>query len=207
LGRRENCFKADTALHKSPCKLARFKDAPLLARPLSHLVSFQKSSSLTPMAKYWLLKSEPEEYSIEDLEKQEVGQWDGIRNYQARNHLRDMKEGDVAFFYHSCCKVVGIYGAMTIVSPESYPDPTAVDPKSEYFDKRIKDDKNPWVSVKVAFRERYNVPLPLPKIQELPLGPCPLTARGNRLSVIPLTEKQYDIIKRELDILNEDVQD
>jgi predicted RNA-binding protein with PUA-like domain len=80
----------------------------------------------------WLLKSEPHEYSIETLQEQEVGRWDGIRNFQARNFIREMGAGDTAYFYHSSCKQPGIYGRMTI-STTHYEDPTAVDPASPYF--------------------------------------------------------------------------
>lgn len=154
------------------------------------------------MTRYWILKSEPDEFSIEDLEKQQTGRWDGVRNYQARNYIRDMNPNDIAFFYHSSCKEPGIVGAMTI-SSAAYPDPTAVDKKSKYFDNRIKDDNNPWASVDVEFLHRYENPLYLPQIKALDLGACPLTARGNRLSVIPITESQYETIRREIVANNE----
>lgn len=159
------------------------------------------------MSRFWILKSEPKEYSIDLLEEQGTTQWDGIRNYQARNYLREMKQGDIAFFYHSSCKEVGIYGAMTVTSPESSPDPTATDKKSKYYDNRIREGRNPWVSVTVSFLERYKEPLLLDRLQDMPLGKCLLTERGNRLSVIPLTDRQFVMIKRELDVLNEGVQD
>lgn len=154
------------------------------------------------MPRYWLLKSEPDEYNISELEDQITGRWDGIRNYQARNYIRDMNEDDIALFYHSSCPKPGIYGLMSI-SGAPYPDPTAVDKKSKYYDKRIIDGKNPWMSVDVKFLEKFNVPLLLPQIRELPLGACPLTARGNRLSVIPVTDEQYELFVREARKLNE----
>ena len=154
------------------------------------------------MTRHWLLKSEPHEFSIEDLQQQQTGRWDGIRNYQARNLIKDMNINDIALFYHSSCPAPGIFGSMTITS-SFYEDPTAIDKKSKYFDKRIGTGSNPWASVDVAFRERLSVPLLLPQIKAIPLGPCPLTARGNRLSVIPLTEEQYNMIEREIKLLNE----
>jgi len=153
------------------------------------------------MPRYWLLKSEPDEFSIDDLQAHQTGRWDGIRNYQARNHIRDMNENDVAFFYHSSCKEPGIVGAMTITSA-AYPDPTAVEKGGKYFDKRAAEN-NPWASVNIKFLEKYTIPLFLPQIRTLPLGACPLTARGNRLSVIPLTDDQYEVLSREAKILNE----
>lgn len=153
------------------------------------------------MPRYWLLKSEPDEFSIGDLETQVTGRWDGIRNYQARNHIRDMNEDDIAFFYHSSCKEPGIVGAMTITST-AYADPTAVEKGGKYYDKRAAE-VNPWASVNIKFFEKYANPLYLPQIKTLPLGACPLTARGNRLSVIPLTEDQYQLLSREVKLLNE----
>lgn len=173
----------------------------LIRTSISLLVAFRKFSSLPIMSRYWILKSEPSEYSIDELEKQQTGRWDGIRNYQARNYIREMKENDVAFFYHSSCPEPGIVGSMTI-SSNSYPDPTAVE-KGKYFDKRIGEKENPWASVDIKFREKYENPLYLPQIKSLDLGPCPLTARGNRLSVIPITEEQYELLKREVVKLNE----
>jgi predicted RNA-binding protein with PUA-like domain len=160
------------------------------------------TTSQIKMTRYWLLKSEPDEYSIEQLETNGTGRWDGIRNYQARNLIREMNVNDVAFFYHSSCAHPGIFGSLLITST-SYPDPTAVEKGNKYFDKRIKDDNNPWASVDIQFKERFTVPLLLPQIKELKLGPCPLTARGNRLSVIPLTDDQFALLERELVCLND----
>jgi predicted RNA-binding protein with PUA-like domain len=154
------------------------------------------------MSRYWILKSEPSEYSIDELEKAQTGRWDGIRNYQARNYIREMQVNDIAFFYHSSCKEPGIVGAMTITST-AYPDPTAEEKGNKYFDNRIKDGNNPWASVDTKFLARYDKPLFLPQIKALDLGPCPLTARGNRLSVIPITEPQYEMLRRELVSMNE----
>eukprot|EP01032_Pedospumella_encystans_P023712 gene23712-26832_t len=157
--------------------------------------------STSIMPRYWLLKSEPDEFSIDDLQTQQTGRWDGIRNYQARNYIKDMNENDIAFFYHSSCKQPGIVGAMLVTS-SSYPDPTATEKGGKYFDKRAVET-NPWASVDIKFLKKYEEPLYLPQIKALPLGACPLTARGNRLSVIPLTDEQYQLLHREAKLLNE----
>lgn len=156
---------------------------------------------LIKMTRFWLLKSEPTEFSIADMEMQAKGRWDGIRNYQARNLIKEMNIGDTAFFYHSSCKEPGIYGSIKITS-EAYCDPTATDKCSKYFDSRTLKGSNPWASVDVEFLERYTIPLLLAEIKALPLGSCPLTTRGNRLSVIPLNDEQYDTLSKQISILN-----
>ena len=112
-----------------------------------------------------------------------------------------MKIGEKAFFYHSSCSSPGIYGLMSIIG-DPYPDPLSLDPKSEYFDKKATVEKNPWTSIDVRFEAEYKKPLLLNNIKDLPLGPCPLTARGNRLSVIPITEEQVNILLAELERTN-----
>ena len=103
---------------------------------------------------YWLMKSEPSDYSIDDLERDGMEPWDGIRNYQARNLIRDeMQVGDLAFFYHSSCKVPAIVGIMKIVS-EAYPDPTQFDPKSNHYDAKSNEDDPRWLLVDVAFERK-----------------------------------------------------
>lgn len=91
---------------------------------------------------YWLMKSEPDEFSIQDLQQLGTGRWDGVRNYQARNFLRQMAEGDRFFFYHSSCATPGIAGIGSI-ERAAYPDPTALDPQSPYFDAKANEAKNP----------------------------------------------------------------
>ena len=164
--------------------------------------ALSKSKVVTQMApRHWVLKSEPAEYGIQHLEREQTGRWDGVRNYQARNYLKDMREDDIAFFYHSKCPAPGIYGRMK-VSGKPYPDPTALDRSSDYYDKRATEDKNPWISVDFDFELKYEVPLLLSALKSMPLGACPLTAKGNRLSVIPLSSEQYDMINSELEKLN-----
>ena len=153
------------------------------------------------MKQYWLFKSEPEEYGIIDLAKAKKGRWDGIRNYQARNFIKTMKEGDFVYFYHSSCPTPGIYGLMEIVGAY-YPDPTAFDPSSPYYAQGHRSPKEPWLSIDVQFKEQFNVPLTLHEIKKLPLGQCPLINQGNRLSIIPLTIDQFDLIAHTLSLLN-----
>ncbi len=119
------------------------------------------------------------------------GRWDGIRNYQARNYINSMNAGDMALFYHSSCAEPGVYGEIKI-SSSSYQDPTAYDRSSPYFDAK---KPTAWKSVDVSFVQAFKMPLLLPTIRTLPLGPCPLTNKGNRLSVIPLSESQYATLK------------
>lgn len=174
----------------------------ILAVPIP--ISLALTTSVIKMTRYWLLKSEPHEFSINDLESVKQSRWDGIRNYQARNHIREMNINDIAFFYHSSTKYPGIYGSMNILS-DNYPDPTAIDKNSNYFDAKATTDINPWLSVDVSFRSRFDNPLLLSTLKSLPLGPCPLTQKGNRLSVIPITEEQYELIIREINSINDTI--
>eukprot|EP01039_Chlorochromonas_danica_P004397 gene4397-4819_t len=155
------------------------------------------------MTSSWIFKSEPNEYSIDSLAKKGTGTWDGVRNHQAKNFIATMKEGDIAYFYHSSCAQPGIYGKMK-VSGVAYPDSSAVDRDSKYYDPKAlgKDGNNRWLAVDVSFVAKYSHPLLLSDIRFLPLGPCPLTARGNRLSIIPLTSEQAHMIETELSRTN-----
>lgn len=157
------------------------------------------SPSTSPaVPQIWLMKNEPEEYSLDHLQRDGVGIWDGIRNYQARNFMRSMQVGDKAYFYYSSCAQPGIYGVMRIARP-SFPDPKALDRSSDYYDaKSAAAGKNPWDAISVRMECRYAHPLYLPRIRELPLGECRLTARGNRLSIFPLSLEQSRIIDEEL---------
>lgn len=138
---------------------------------------------------YWLMKSEPETYSIEDLKRENTTIWDGVRNYQARNFLREMKLGDLAFFYHSNCKIPAIVGLMIIVET-NINDPTQFDHNSPYFDEKS-TEKNPrWQTVKVQFKEilKESISLNLLKNTFTP-EELLIVKKGNRLSVIPVPEK------------------
>jgi len=144
---------------------------------------------------YWLMKNEPDDYSIDDLEKDDIESWDGIRNYQVRNMFRDqMKIGDEAIFYHSSCEVPAAVGLMTIAS-EAYPDPTQFDPKEKYFDPKS-DPENPrWLLVDVRYKRTLKRPITLKELKEdCRLNDFRLNQRGNRLSVFPVEKKYWDII-------------
>jgi len=144
---------------------------------------------------YWLMKSEPDVYSIDDLKKDKREPWDGIRNYQVRNMFRDqMKIGDLAFFYHSNCKPPAVVGIMSIVS-KAYPDPTQFDLKSRYFDGKS-DPENPrWLLVDVKYKRKLKREITLSELKEhKKLQDFRLNQRGNRLSVIPVTKKEWDLI-------------
>ncbi|MGB5257467.1 MAG: EVE domain-containing protein [Woeseiaceae bacterium] len=145
--------------------------------------------------KHWLMKSEPDAYSIDDLERDGRDMWDGIRNYQARNMMRDdMKIGDQIFFYHSNCKEPGIVGIAKVAS-EPYPDPTQFDKKSKYYDPKSKQDDPRWCLVDVEFvrKTRRNVTLTEIKAQKS-LEDMILTRKGNRLSIMPVSKKHWDKI-------------
>ena len=138
---------------------------------------------------YWLMKSEPEAYSIDNLEKEKVTIWDGIRNYQARNFMRRMEIGDIAFFYHSNCKPPGIVGLMEIVDKEII-DPTQFDENSKYFDSKAKKLKPKWDCVKVKFVSKSKEIISLPKLKSLfNEDELLVVKKGNRLSIIPVLKK------------------
>jgi predicted RNA-binding protein with PUA-like domain len=141
---------------------------------------------------YWLMKSEPDAYGIDDLERDRVQPWDGVRNYQARNMIRDdMAPGDQAFFYHSSCEVPAIVGIMKIAG-EAYPDPTQFDPDSKYYDPKSSPENPRWFLVDVAFERKLDRPVTLQEIkQDRALADFTLTRRGNRLSVFPVPAKHW----------------
>lgn len=143
---------------------------------------------------YWLMKSEPDEFSIKDLERFGAGRWDGVRNYQARNFMRLMSEGDRFFFYHSSCAMPGIAGIGSITRA-AYPDPTAIDPESPYLDVRASAANNPWSAVDIGFVERFDSTASLPRLKEASaLAAMPLVQKGSRLSVMPVTDGEWQAI-------------
>ena len=144
---------------------------------------------------YWLIKSEPDTYSIDDLERDRMEPWDGIRNYQARNMIRDeMTPGDEAFFYHSSCETPAIVGIAKIAS-RAYTDPTQYDSRSKYFDPKSTEDKPRWYLVDVAFVRKLQRPVTLREMKDHPgLKDFRLTQRGNRLSVLPVSESHWKLI-------------
>jgi len=147
---------------------------------------------------YWLMKSEPTTYSLDDLQNspKQTGFWDGIRNYQVRNFMRDeMKPGDLAFFYYSNCKVPGIVGIMEITDKAS-PDKTAFNPESRYFDPGSNPDKPRWLWVPVKLLERFEI-IPLAALRNNPaLEKMPLLKKGNRLSITPVSSGEWNAILR-----------
>ena len=144
---------------------------------------------------HWLMKSEPSEFGIDDLEGKRTEPWDGIRNYQARNMLRDeMKPGDLAFFYHSNCETPGIVGIMEIATA-AYPDPTAFDPADKHYDPRSDPDNPRWFLVDVRFGRKLARTIALAELKSFPeLGALPLVRRGNRLSVMPVSTVEWEFI-------------
>ncbi|MCS4502957.1 EVE domain-containing protein [Arhodomonas aquaeolei] len=146
---------------------------------------------------YWLMKSEPDVYGIDDLaaEPDQTDHWDGVRNYQVRNMMRDrMQPGDLAFFYHSNTKVPGIAGIMEIVST-GYPDHTAWDPESNYYDPKSDPDNPRWYMVDVRFQRRLERLIPLSELKAEPaLSEMALVKKGNRLSVMPVREAEWTAI-------------
>ncbi|WP_027883622.1 EVE domain-containing protein [Meiothermus rufus] len=136
--------------------------------------------------RYWLLKSEPQVYSIDDLAQQQSTLWDGVRNYQARNYLRAMQVGDLAFFYHSSTQPPGIVGLCRVLEAPC-PDPTQFDPHSPYFDPKSKPEQPRWWTVRVGFAAKFPSMLTLEALrQQFSPDQLPLLRRGNRLSVMPV---------------------
>jgi predicted RNA-binding protein with PUA-like domain len=148
------------------------------------------------MNNYWLFKSEPDEFSIDDLKTVGVEAWNGVRNYQARNFMRDeMKKGDALLFYHSSCPVPGVAGEATI-DRMAYPDPTALDKKSKYYDEKSTADNPRWLMVDVKFKKKYKKVITLDDLRAHKLLQDLLILRkGNRLSITPLTQDEFEFIQ------------
>jgi predicted RNA-binding protein with PUA-like domain len=148
---------------------------------------------------YWLMKSEPDVFGIDHLAARpdRTEPWDGVRNYQARNMMRDdMKAGDQAFFYHSNCKEPGIVGIME-VAREAYPDPTAFDPAQKYYDPKSDPADPRWFVVDVRYRRRLRRTITLAELRQHadgPLAQLPLLRQGNRLSIMPVTPAQWAFV-------------
>lgn len=148
---------------------------------------------------YWLMKSEPSTFGIDDLaaKKGKTAGWDGVRNFQARNFMRDgMKQGDLAFFYHSSCEVPGIAGIVKIVR-EAYPDPTAFDAKDDHYD-AASDRANPrWFMVDVKLTKKFDRVIALDELRAHEAGKLKnmiVLKRGNRLSITPVTKSEFEFI-------------
>ena len=140
---------------------------------------------------YWLVKSEPDCYSIEDLKREKIGSWTDVRNYQARNFLRAMKKGDLLLFYHSSCAVPAVVGIAKVVK-EAYPDPTQFDPKNEGYDAKSTKDNPRWSTVDVSLVEIFKEPLSLAELKsDKRFAGMEVTKQGSRLSVQPVSDTHF----------------
>lgn len=144
----------------------------------------------------WLAKTEPDEFSLDDLAAcGEAGEpWNGIRNYQARNHLRAMVPGDRVLIYHSACAEPAVVGEAEVIS-EPYPDPDALNPDSRYFDPKSSADEPRWAVVKLAFRKRWPKPVPLKQIKQTEALADMALLRQSRLSVSPVSDAQWAVLE------------
>ena len=148
---------------------------------------------------YWLMKSEPSVFGIDDLARarNSTASWDGVRNFQARNYLREMKKGDLAFFYHSSCDVPGIAGVAAI-QREAYPDATAFDSKHEHYDADSDPDEPRWYMVDVKLVRKFERVITLEELRQHATGKLKdmiVLKRGNRLSITPVTKSEWSFIE------------
>jgi len=144
--------------------------------------------------KYWLMKTEPEMYSIDNLKEDKRGSWDGVRNYQARNFMMEMQKGDLVLFYHSNTKTIGVVGIAKVIK-ESYPDHTAYDKKNEHFDPKSKKENPTWYMVDVEFVKKFKNTVTLEEIKNnKKLKDMKIVQKGNRLSVTPVSKKEFQTI-------------
>lgn len=147
---------------------------------------------------YWLMKSEPDVFSIDHLAASpaKTGTWEGVRNFQARNFMKAMRKGDLALFYHSSADVIGVAGIVSIVR-EAEPDTFALDPASPYFDPKANAEKNPWVLVHVKLVRKFRRVIELATLRSTRgLEQMLVLKRGMRLSVHPVSEKEFRIIEK-----------
>jgi predicted RNA-binding protein with PUA-like domain len=147
--------------------------------------------------RYWLVKSEPDVYSITDLQRDGKTCWDGVRNYQARNFMRDdMQVGDGVLFYHSSAQPMGIYGVAEVVR-KAYPDHTAFDPADQHYDPKSDPENPTWMMVDIAHVSTFKEPMTLTILKQTPgLEKMQVVQRGSRLSVQPVTPEEWEIIIR-----------
>ena len=145
--------------------------------------------------RYWLMKTEPDVFSIDDLKSQKATPWEGVRNYQARNFMRDeMKKGDLILIYHSNAKPPGVVG-IGVVSKEAFPDHFAWDKKSKYYDPKSTKENPRWMMVEVKFKKKFKEILSLSEIKETKgLEEMLILRKGNRLSITPVEKKHYEQI-------------
>ncbi len=152
---------------------------------------------LTSLMQYWIMKSEPDVFSIDDLmkKKHQKEPWNGVRNYQARNFIKSMKPGDLAYFYHSSCAEPGIAGIVEICS-SPLPDKTALDSKSEYFDPKSTPENPRWYLVEVQFLKKCKQVITLEKLKKLKgLEDLLILRKGNRLSITPISKEEFNLIQ------------
>jgi predicted RNA-binding protein with PUA-like domain len=142
---------------------------------------------------YWLVKSEPESFSIDHLREAGTDHWDGVRNYGARNNLMAMKLGEQAFFYHSSCDTIGIAGICE-VAREAYPDHTQFDPESKYYDPKATTEKPRWFMPDMRFVRKFDRVVPLSEIKQTPGLQEMQLVKWSRLSVVGVEEKEWEII-------------
>lgn len=144
--------------------------------------------------RHWLLKSEPDAFSIDDLKRVKREPWSGVRNYQARNFMKEMRVGDLAFFHHSSANPSGIAGLMKVVA-SAHPDATQFDPESPYFDAKATRARPIWACVDVGFMRKFRRLIPLAELRAMPaLKKMVLLQKGSRLSVQPVTKAEFDAI-------------
>ena len=196
-----------TSATATVAKKPTVKKAPP-TRPVTRTTAATKTSAKKTPAKksaapifestgFWLMKSEPDVYSIDDLARERRTGWEGVRNYQARNFMRDsMREGDLVLFYHSNAEPSGIAGVAKVCGP-AIPDPTAFDAKSAYFDPKSDRAEPTWLMAQIEFVERFPAVLPLETIRaERRFEGMALLARGQRLSVQPVSRTHFELAVR-----------
>ena len=158
----------------------------------------RSSITSTPVRRYWLFKSEPSAFGIETLfaARKQTAPWDGVRNYQARNYLRDdVQVGDHVLFYHSREEPLGIFGTMEVVRA-GYPDTTAFDPWSKYYDPKSNPDSPRWFMVDVKLIQKFDQPITRDQLQQNPVTAGMLVMkRGMRLSIQPVTESEWNAVQ------------
>lgn len=143
---------------------------------------------------YWLMKSEPDTFGIDHLQQRGRWLWDGVRNYQARNFLRQMQVDDLALFYHSNCKIPAVVGTMRICRA-GYADPTQFEPDSPYYDPKSTLDNPRWTAVDVEFMQKWPVAISLQQLKQVPaLADLALVKKGNRLSLMPMSEAEWQAV-------------
>ena len=146
--------------------------------------------------RYWLVKTEPTSYSIDDFKRDKVTSWTGVRNYQARNFIRSMNKGDKILFYHSGSSLPAVTGIGTVVT-QAYPDPTQFDAKDSHFDAKSKLENPLWSTIDLKFTKKFKKPVTLLQIKaNSTLKNMPVTAVGSRLSVQPVLEKHFHFFER-----------